>query len=729
MEYRRKCTVCGKIYCYTDSDVFDNNADKVTAALSGIATVAQLFGGTMLGAYAMSSQRDRYDQRVKDFTRCPYCNSQSTIELTASQWIEEQRLIGTGKTTAQLPQSSKPHIEINANATTESLLKRVHLFLEDSEWDMADAYCDKILDVDPENSLAYLGKLMAETHSNNLDGLSRFNKDFEESGNYKKAVRFADPGLKAELAELVKQRDYNRAMMAMVSAKSKADYEKAANMFRRLSGFLYADEEAKECLEKAKEAEKKETYAKADSLAKKDDIPNLERAILVFDSLGDWKDSKERSESCKYRIIAIQQEAKEAEILAIKKKKRAMIIVASTAAFVVFAVAAFFVITKVFIPYSHYKQAEALLTAGDYTRAISGFRALGDYKDSSERILECNYAKAGAQLEEGYYDGAISGFRSLGEYKDSSTRVLQSVYLKGDALFKTGNYGEAISCFKELGTYSDSNERLQEAQYAQADSFFANNELNRALMGFKTLGNYNDSPNRVEEVQAEIYTQAKDAFNSEDYPEALRLLALITDCQDVSSFTENVKSGTYNAAIEAFQKRDWEKARTLFNSITDYRDTKDYRLYLQVNSINYNDGKIHDLSVDYRTIMSIENDELRGKLLQSPQMQTLLLLEGKWYKEKYSYSSWSGKERDLNNYYVFNGGTITKYSSGKVSTSEYSLLYRNGGYYDLFWENDYYYEKYYYSYEKISEKGFDRVYVSKQKKETKTTSWSDHFVR
>ena len=42
------------------------------------------------------------------------------------------------------------------------LLKRMFMYLEDGEWDKANEYAERVLDKDPENAEAYLGKLMAE---------------------------------------------------------------------------------------------------------------------------------------------------------------------------------------------------------------------------------------------------------------------------------------------------------------------------------------------------------------------------------------------------------------------------------------------------------------------------------------------------------------------------------------------------------------------------------------
>lgn len=40
MEYRKKCNVCGKIFCYTDKDVKDNLSNAGLAALESLGSLA-----------------------------------------------------------------------------------------------------------------------------------------------------------------------------------------------------------------------------------------------------------------------------------------------------------------------------------------------------------------------------------------------------------------------------------------------------------------------------------------------------------------------------------------------------------------------------------------------------------------------------------------------------------------------------------------------------------------
>ena len=49
---------------------------------------------------------------------------------------------------------------ISESSSVAPLLKRTALFLEDGNWQEADQYCERVLDLDPENAQAYLYKLM-----------------------------------------------------------------------------------------------------------------------------------------------------------------------------------------------------------------------------------------------------------------------------------------------------------------------------------------------------------------------------------------------------------------------------------------------------------------------------------------------------------------------------------------------------------------------------------------
>lgn len=80
--------------------------------------------------------------------------------------------------------------------TASTLTKRGMLALEDGDFAVADAHFERALDHDPEEAMAYVGKLMVERKVKVPSDLGRAGKPLETSPNYRKAVRFADPELK-----------------------------------------------------------------------------------------------------------------------------------------------------------------------------------------------------------------------------------------------------------------------------------------------------------------------------------------------------------------------------------------------------------------------------------------------------------------------------------------------------------------------------------------------------
>ncbi len=89
------------------------------------------------------------------------------------------------------------------SSSIQAFLKRAMLSLEDGEWDMADEFCERVLNQDPENPQAYLMKLMAELHVHKQDELSECEESFENRGNYKKTIRFGSEELVAELRSYI----------------------------------------------------------------------------------------------------------------------------------------------------------------------------------------------------------------------------------------------------------------------------------------------------------------------------------------------------------------------------------------------------------------------------------------------------------------------------------------------------------------------------------------------
>ena len=83
------------------------------------------------------------------------------------------------------------------------LLKRTSIFLSDGDFESAAAYCEKVLDLDPENSRAYLYKFMAEKKlKNELDVLEQ-KGELLENGVFSHAYNYAKGDEKQKLDSFI----------------------------------------------------------------------------------------------------------------------------------------------------------------------------------------------------------------------------------------------------------------------------------------------------------------------------------------------------------------------------------------------------------------------------------------------------------------------------------------------------------------------------------------------
>ena len=85
------------------------------------------------------------------------------------------------------------------NTNIAPLLERTFLFLEDGDFESANEYAEKVLDLDPKCARAYLAKLMVDLKSKHKEDLRNCPEPFSNNGNYQKVLRFGDSNLKKEL--------------------------------------------------------------------------------------------------------------------------------------------------------------------------------------------------------------------------------------------------------------------------------------------------------------------------------------------------------------------------------------------------------------------------------------------------------------------------------------------------------------------------------------------------
>ena len=286
MEHRMRCKVCGKIWCFTDQDLKKNSSNSLMSGIAAIGGIASVLGGTTAQQHLNYDIMERNQAKVVDYYQCPNCRSKDVVELSEEEWEEVQ----TQESFANA------RVSVNANATTEALLTRIKLLLEDKDWPNANAYCDAVLDAEPESAMTYVYKLMAELRVPKQADLANHKVPFDTKPNYQKAVRFADDSLRQMLNGYIahinerNERErldglYNNACAAMQQSATEEAYKNAASLFAVIKGHKDADNLQAECLRKAEqarlEAERKATEEKAAAAVKAKKITIIAAIIIV----------------------------------------------------------------------------------------------------------------------------------------------------------------------------------------------------------------------------------------------------------------------------------------------------------------------------------------------------------------------------------------------------------------------------------------------------------------
>ena len=385
---------------------------------------------------------------------------------------------------ADVPKTTvvKETVITGGNANTAPLLKRAFMFLEDGDWNSANEYCEKVLDIDPENASAYLGKLLSELRVRKQESLKDQAEPFDHNNNYQKAVRFADEKLKSALTgyiEHINTRNenarldsiYTRAKNAMSAANTESAYKEAAHLFESIDEYQDSAVLVQSCYEKAEIARKDAILSKGKSKMSGEVISNYEAAIKLLESISGWKDADEKIYTCQKKIEEIKAKAeadrlekerqaeiarKEAERIAKRNKKIAIITTTIVCAVIAFII----VLNTVIIPNGKYNNAIALMDAGKYGEAILVFEALEGYKDSANKIEECNINIYGEEVWNKVKSVNVGDTYRFGSYEQDNNKSNGQEDIEWLVLAKEGTKilvisKEALDCKPYNTSYTD----------------------------------------------------------------------------------------------------------------------------------------------------------------------------------------------------------------------------------------------------------------------------------
>ncbi len=377
---------------------------------------------------------------------------------------------------------AKAPVAISGNANTSALLRRAYLFLEDGDWENADEYCEKVLDFEPENANAYLGKLMVELKVKKQEALKDCAQPFDDKNNYQKVLRFADATLASTLKEdndYIKERNenarlegiYTSAVDKMQFAMKERHYKDAAEEFHSIGEYKDSVELFRRCLEQAEVARKDDIYLYAKTRMVGDILGNYEEAIHQFQFIPDWKDSQEQIIECQRKIEEIKEEQEKQrkddiynnalikynansisdieEAVALlesipdwrdsrtkiaeyrykikevqeenKRKKRKRTLIEILSILVAAAIIPLIIVlVEVVIPNNKYEKAISLSEREQYDEAIALLSELNDYKDSNALLVEAKYEYAIECLDEKQFQKSFDLLTEVKDYKEAS---------------------------------------------------------------------------------------------------------------------------------------------------------------------------------------------------------------------------------------------------------------------------------------------------------------------
>ena len=362
-------------------------------------------------------------------------------------------------------------VNTGGNPTVNSLLERAFMYLEDGNWQSADEYCEKVLDVDPKIAMAYLGKLMAELEVKQQSMLKNQAVPFNNNANFQKAVRFADDGLKSTLEDyiiFINERNentriekiYSNALILMDTSKNEYEFIEAAEEFEKVKGFKDADNLAAECLEKAEIARKDEIYNEGIKLFKNANEQKVKKSSEYFDKIRGWRDTDEYIERLPERLENVKKDT-----------------IYSTAR----------------IRYEHSNFIPEL------EDSVNSLKELGSYNNADKLAEKIQNKIKDLKIKEQERQEKLAEKEKI-ERNHARAQTIKKVLLIVVALALV-----SVIVFSLVNKFVI----IPKEKYAQANSYLENGEIEKACELYTELGKYKDSAKKRAEIVKTNYHLAQ----------------------------------------------------------------------------------------------------------------------------------------------------------------------------------------------------------------------------
>lgn len=221
---------------------------------------------------------------------------------------------------------------VTASINVAAVLERGFLYAEDKNWEDANACFEKVLNVAPQNAEAYLGKLLVDLQVSTKDGLLTCGQLFDQNANYKKIIRFGDAEIKAFIERAAdeggagaREQLYKDAVWKMENSIMPEPLRECQKVFESLGDYMDSKDKLEECKQRVKDAEEKkleDLYRFNRDLMNQNDIDMCKRARNFFQDNAGYKDCSTLAAQCKTKIDRLENEKQREEDAIFKNAHR-----------------------------------------------------------------------------------------------------------------------------------------------------------------------------------------------------------------------------------------------------------------------------------------------------------------------------------------------------------------------------------------------------------------------
>lgn len=326
----------------------------------------------------------------------------------------------------------------NAGNETAALLKRAFLFLEDGDFAKADEYCERVLNLDPENAEAYLGKLMAQLNVRKRENLAQNPERLDQTDAFRKIMRFGGETIKSE-AE-----GYNQQILKRLKEE---------------------EERQQKLRQEQEEKQRQETYQGAlKAMESAVNSGQLKEVIGRLKTLGEYKDAAAKIAAAAEKLAQFEK----------KERKKSQRMAATAVAIAVIVVAAASAVAKrnqynqAMQEYNQAMQAaESLLQDGDYDGAYRQFAELLGKKQAGKEIIKAMHSAAIGCLETEEYEKALYLLKMMDQYTDDTaaeaTRLGNAMYQAAQKYVSEEAYDKAAALLSAIGELPDTADTAEAA--------------------------------------------------------------------------------------------------------------------------------------------------------------------------------------------------------------------------------------------------------------------------